>query len=167
MAAQRRLLRLLNPLYDRADSDEFGPLPARSPRVFLCHANEDKMTVRELHHRLLQNGIQAWLDEENLLPGKDWRLEISNAMRASDAVLVCISRLSVGKTGYVQREIREAIEIAELQPDGVIFLIPVRLEDCPVPSKLERLHRVDLFVQDGYNRLVAALRIRAGLTRFA
>ena len=159
--ARRRFLRLLDPEQDADNSDEFGPLPGRSPRVFLCHAAEDKPTVRELYSRLLKNGIKPWLDEENLLPGQDWRLEISNAIQACDAVLVCLSRTSVSKTGYVQKEIREAIEIAELHPEGVIFLIPARLDDCTVPGKLERLHRVDLFAPDGYGRLVSALRTRA------
>ncbi|MCP4658931.1 MAG: TIR domain-containing protein, partial [bacterium] len=45
-------------------------------RVFLCHATEDKPAVRALYQRLKNAGVSAWLDEEDLLPGQDWRLEI-------------------------------------------------------------------------------------------
>jgi len=136
----------------------------RPPRVFLCHAAEDKETVRQLYGRLLKHGVQPWLDEVNLLAGQDWRLEISNAIRTSDAVVVCLSRIVVSKTGYVHKEIREAIEIAERQPERAIFLIPARLDDCTIPSSLERLHRVDLFTPEGYGRLVRALRVRAEIS---
>jgi len=71
-------------------------------RVFLCHATGDKPAVRKLYQRLCAEGIDAWLDEEKLLPGQDWRLEIPKAVRESDAVIVCLSRGSITKAGYVQ-----------------------------------------------------------------
>lgn len=46
-------------------------------RVFLCHSSGDKPQVREIYKHLTAEGVEAWLDEENLLPGQDWELEIS------------------------------------------------------------------------------------------
>jgi hypothetical protein len=43
-------------------------------------------------------------------------------------------------------------------PEGNIFLIPVRLEDCSVPERLSRLHWVDLSAPGGQERLTKALR---------
>ena len=54
----------------------------RALRVFLCHASSDKPAVRELYQRLRTDGIDAWLDEEDLLPGQDWQYEIPKAVRA-------------------------------------------------------------------------------------
>ena len=82
-------------------------------------------------------------------------------MRSVGVVLVCLSRASTGKTGYVQREIKEALAIADEQPEGSIFLIPARLGECSVPDRLAALHRVDMFANRGYERLMRALRIRA------
>jgi hypothetical protein len=48
----------------------------RRPRIFLCHANEDKPRVRELCQQLKAVGYHPWLDEEDLLPGQDWWTEI-------------------------------------------------------------------------------------------
>jgi formylglycine-generating enzyme required for sulfatase activity len=97
-----------------------------------------------------------------LLPGQDWELELSAAVRASDAVIVCLSAASVEKAGYVQKELRLVLEAAEYQPEGRIFVVPVRLEECTLPLRLSRWQYADLFVEDGYQRLKAALTARAG-----
>jgi len=125
--------------------------------VFVCHASEDKPQVRELCRRLRADGIDAWLDEERLLPGQDWEMEISAAVEQSDAVLVCLSRSSVEKVGYLQKELRRVLDVAEYQPEGRIFVIPVRLEDCAVPARLNRWQYADLFVENGYELLRQSL----------
>ncbi len=133
----------------------------RSLRVFLCHASGDKPAVRELYQRLRADGIDAWLDEENLLPGQDWQLEIPKAVRESDAVIVCLSKGSINKAGYVQKEIKFALDVADQQPQGTIFLIPLKLEECDVPERLRRWQWVNLFSTNGYEHLLKALRSRA------
>jgi hypothetical protein len=126
-------------------------------RIFLCHASEDKEAVRALYRKLLQPGFAPWLDEEKLLPGQDWDAEITKAIRASHVVLVCLSQRSE-KRGYVQKEIVRALDVADEQPEGTIFLIPVRLEDCHVPERLRRWQWVNLFHDHGFERLQASLR---------
>jgi len=144
-----------------------SPLPAAStglPRqlkVFLCHASGDKPAVRDLYRRLRSDGIAPWLDEEDLLPGQDWPLEIPKAVRSSDAVIICLSSRAITKAGYVQREIKYALDVADEQPEGALCLIPLRLEECEAPERLRRWQWVDLFQRPGYERLLRALRARA------
>jgi formylglycine-generating enzyme required for sulfatase activity len=116
--------------------------------------------VRELVKRLRADGFDPWLDEERLLPGQEWQLEISTAVSASDVVIVCLSRTSVSKTGFVQKELRRVLDVADYQPEGSIFLIPVRLEECSVPVRLSHWHYADLFAERGYERLLEALNAR-------
>ena len=132
----------------------------RRLRVFICHASEDKQKARDLYRHLVKDNYDAWLDEEKLLPGQDWQLEIRKAVRNSDIFVVLLSSKSVSKTGYVQKEIVQALDFAEEQPEGTIFLIPVRLEDGLIPERLKHLHWVNLFSDDGYERLLRALRKR-------
>lgn len=106
--------------------------------VFMCHGSEDKSRVRALRETLLEHGFDAWLDEAEILPGQDWDAEIRRAVRGSDTVLVCLSKTSIGKSGYLQKEIRFALDVADEKPDGMIFLIPARLEPCEVPDRLQR-----------------------------
>jgi hypothetical protein len=138
-----------------------GARDVRRLRVFLCHAKEDKAAVRDLYKRLTRDGYQPWLDTENLLPGADWREAIADAVRASDVVLVCLSKNSIKKEGFVQREIADAIAIAKEKPEGTIFIVPARLEECSVPNRLEAWQWVDLFEPDGYERLSRSLDARS------
>ena len=130
-------------------------------RAFLCHSSGDKPRVRDLCSKLAASGVDPWLDENNLLPGQDWNSEITKAVRKSDVVIVCFSRSSVTKAGYVQKEMRLALDVADEQPEGTMFLIPVRLEECDVPERFRHLHYANLFEVDGYTKLLNALQLRA------
>lgn len=130
--------------------------------VFLCHTHGDKPAVRDLYHRLAEEpGIAPWLDEENLLPGQEWRREIPKVVRKAHIVLVCLSRKSINRAGYVQTEIRTALDAAPQLPPGSLYIVPARLEKCEVPDELAQYHWVDLFEEPGYERLMRTLRSRA------
>lgn len=98
----------------------------RKLKVFLCHSKDDKPKVYELYRRLVSDGFDVWLDEEKLMPGQDWDLEIRKTVRNTDVVIVCLSNSSVTKSGYVQKEIRFALDVADEKPEGTIFIVPVR-----------------------------------------
>ncbi len=134
---------------------------SRPLTVFLCHSSKDKAPVRDLYRRLLKEKVDAWLDEEKLSPGDEWEPEIIKAIRSSDVVIVCLSNSSVSKVGFVQKEIRHALNVAEEQPEGTAFLIPLRFEACTVPDRLTRWQRVDLYDDHGFQLLLRALRKRA------
>jgi tRNA A-37 threonylcarbamoyl transferase component Bud32 len=143
-------------------------VPPRPLRVFLCHASVDKDRVRELYQLLVAKHVDAWLDEEKLLPGQEWQLEIAAAVRSSDAIVVCLSEAAISREGFVQKEVRWALDVAEEKPDGTIFIIPVRLEDCTVPIRLRAWQWVDIFDDRGVVRLLEALQARAAhITRRA
>ncbi|MBI3165824.1 MAG: SUMF1/EgtB/PvdO family nonheme iron enzyme [Chloroflexi bacterium] len=131
----------------------------RPLRVFLCHASQDKPAVWRLHRYLTQHGVKPWLDQEDLLPGEDWEVEIPNAIYSSDVILVCLSKNSVNKEGMVQKEISFALDKA-LEKPGKIFIIPVKLEECDVPNRLSRYQWVDYFRPDGRKRLLMSLNKR-------
>jgi hypothetical protein len=133
----------------------------RPLQVFLCHATGDKPAIRKLYRRLQSDSIQPWLDEEDMIAGQDWAIEISKAIRSSDIVIVCLSRHSVNKVWFVQREIKYALDVAEEQPDGTVFVIPLRLEECDVPERLKRLQWINYFTDGGYEKLMRSLKARA------
>ena len=51
--------------------------------------------------------------------------------------------------------------MADEKPEGTIFIVPARLEECIVPNRLSDYHWVDLFEGIGYEKLMRALRSRA------
>lgn len=141
-------------------------MPNRRLNVFLCHAKEDKPTVRELYRQLTAEGwMDVWLDEENLFPGQEWDMEIEKAVEAADVVVVCLSSHSVDKEGYVQKELRFVLNIADEKPEGTIFVVPVRLDECQVPRRIRAWQYVDYFPKGrrkiAYQRLLESLKLRA------
>jgi ATP-dependent Clp protease ATP-binding subunit ClpC len=136
----------------------FEGLPRGSNlRVFMCHASDDKSAVRELYERLNRAPIEPWFDAENLLAGQEWRYEIEKAVRSTHIVLVCLSTHSVSKSGFVNKEIRIALDVADQQPEGTIFVIPLKLEECEVPDRLRQWQWVNLYEEKGFERLMRAL----------
>ncbi len=132
----------------------------RPLKVFLCHAHADRDSVRGLYARLTNDGVDAWLDKAKLLPGQDWELEIRKAVREADVVVVCLSK-QFNQAGFRQKEVRLALDTAMEKPEGEIFIIPARLEECDTLESLRKWHWVDLFEEDGYESLMRALQVRA------
>lgn len=133
----------------------------RPLKIFLCHATEDKPQVIELHNLLIKQGADPWLDSEKILPGQEWNFEINKALDESDVILLCLSKRSVSKEGYVQKEIRIALDRALEMPEGRIFLIPVKLEECALPQRISSYQWVDLFNANGMGKLIQSLNLRA------
>ena len=133
----------------------------RNLRLFLCHSSKDKKIVRDLYLKLRKDGFNPWLDEEDLLPGQNWKREISRAVKGSDAVLVCLSQQAITKDGYVHREISYALDVASEKSEDEIFLIPIRLEECEVPERLQRWHWANLYDEKGYEKLILSLKALA------
>lgn len=130
-------------------------------RVFLCHSSTDEEVVLALYNRLFQDGFQPWAYEKDLLPGQVWREEVTEVVRASDVVVVCLSPDFVGKAGFGHTEIKVALDVADEQPQGTIFIIPLKLAECDIPERLSRWYCESLLAEDGYERLKEALRYRA------
>lgn len=141
------------------------PTSSRPLKVFLCHSSQDKPIVRDLCKKLKAEGwIDPWLDEEKLLAGQKWDSAIQKAVKDTDVVIVFLSSNSVTKEGYVQKELHSALNSAEEKPDGTIFIIPLRLDNCDVPFRLNTWQYVDYFPHQhhasAYKSLLRSLKIR-------
>jgi formylglycine-generating enzyme required for sulfatase activity len=134
----------------------------RKLNVFLSYASQDGAKVRELYDLLCaESWISVWFDKEALLPGMNWDLEIYKGLRNADLILACLSKESVAKEGYVQKEFKSALSYAEEKPDGVIFVIPVRLDNCQLPVRFQQWQWLDLFNKGAHEKLLKSLKIRA------
>ena len=131
----------------------------------MAHAKEDKAKVFQLYDRLKQQGYHPWLDKKDLLGGQLWDDEIKKAISSSDVFLACLSKRSVEKQGYVQKEFRMALQKCGDLPEGKIYLIPLRLDDCEIPNLHQREYGlnirdyqwIDYFEDDGFGRLVKSI----------
>jgi len=133
----------------------------RPLKAFLCHSKRDKKAIRRLYTKLVRDNVKVWFDEKELLPGESWALLIQSNVQDSDVVLICLSHAAINNKGYIHKEIQLALDIAQLQPEGSIFIVPVRLEECEIPQRLQKYQWSNLFQRGGYARLLSSLKERA------
>ncbi len=144
------------------------PGKLRGTRVFICYAKEDRETAIKVYHDLSKKGINCWVDSEDLLPGQYWDIEIPKAIKSCDYFLLLLSKKSVSKRGYVQKEVKIALDVLEEFPSSKPYLIPVRIEQCePDDEKLRTLHWVDLFLsyEKGLSEILRVLTQKKKMLR--
>ncbi|MEM7125624.1 MAG: SUMF1/EgtB/PvdO family nonheme iron enzyme [Chloroflexota bacterium] len=145
---------------DEEDAEEWLH-KARPVRGFLCHASQDKPRVLQLYEYLQRDGVDPWLDVKNLRGGQNWQIEIPKAVARSDVILVCFSSRALKSDGFIQEEMRFALEEAEKRPSEAITIIPVRFENVDIPVRFARWHWINLFDSDGYEGLLSSFELRA------
>lgn len=115
-------------------------------KVFISYVREDWWRAEDLYDKLKRAGIDVWMDKYDIAPGQNWKMAITHAIHESKFFLALLSQKSVNKHGYVQREIREAIDLMEEMPPSAIFIIPIRLDPCePSHDFLRTLNWLDFF----------------------
>ncbi|MCP4286412.1 MAG: TIR domain-containing protein, partial [Gammaproteobacteria bacterium] len=130
------------------------------PLVFICYAREDYAIAERLYHDLERAGAAPWLDQKKLVPGQNWKVEIRRAIEHSTYVLVVLSTNSVSKRGYVQKELKKALDLLDEFPSSTIYLIPARIEECePIDERLQDIHWVNLFsdYKEGLRQILGVL----------
>ena len=138
-------------------------------QIFLAHANEDKPEVEKIYKHLENKGYKPWMDKKDILPGQNWREETPKAIKQSQIFIACFSQISVSKQGYMQQELRFALNHYAQMPPGKIFLIPLKLDDCEIPPlqlpelgiNLQDLHWLDYWEPDALEKLVRSIESAA------
>jgi hypothetical protein len=131
-------------------------------KVFISYAGEDRSIAQRLYNDLKGKGVSPWLDTEDLLLGQNRKTEISRAIKESSYFISLLSANSVTKRGYVQKELKIALDILDEFPVSEIFIIPARLDNCePIDEKLQAIHWVDLFpsYETGLDKILRVLSL--------
>jgi len=134
-----------------------------SAQIFLSYSPRDVEKVASLYESLISEGHAPWMDARNILPGENRRLAIERAMHKADFFIACLSANSVDERGLLQSQFKDALTNLRDKLESDIYLIPVRFEECEVPSYFQDLQGADLFTQEGPSQLLVA--IKEGLER--
>lgn len=129
--------------------------------VFISYARENAEDAYKITSLLKAYGINAWFDQEELLAGQQWEIEIRKAIKKSDYVIFLLSNSSLNKRGFVQKEIKQALNILDEFPEHRVFVIPARLELCEVfNEKLQSMQWIDMFpsFELGVQKIIDALK---------
>lgn len=129
------------------------------PKVFISYVREDGEKALRLYDYLKSVGCEPWIDSKNLVAGENWKNTINENVGKSDFFMACLSSNSISKVGFFQAELYEAYEILKQFPEGKIYFIPVRFDDCDIPFEIRKYHWVNLFESDGMENLFNSLKI--------
>jgi hypothetical protein len=102
--------------------DDFGSdklsVVSTAPMFFLSHSMLDAAEVEKVHTAIAALGVHVYLAEHDPQPGTSLAAKVTTAIRASDAVVVLLTK-SAAESPWVQQEIGVAHEAGKL-------IVPIR-----------------------------------------
>jgi signal transduction histidine kinase len=121
--------------------------------AFISYVREDEKEVLRVCDILRQNGIEYWIDKEQLNPGDLWEMAVESAIRDGGLFLAFFSENSTQKDkSFMRQEIILAIDIAKQLPLGTKWIIPIKVSECSIPRyslgsnlSLDRIHYIETF----------------------
>jgi hypothetical protein len=131
-------------------------------KVFISYAKENQAKAEEYYDFFTSEGVSPWMDKKKLLPGQNWEVEISRAFKNADLIVLLLSKISVNKRGFVQREANDAIEGLRYKQPGDIYVMPLLLEPCDVPDNIaNRLQYIDMNTSGAWAKVQESLKTAA------
>ncbi len=137
--------------------EEGGANRSTNPQfdVFLSHNSKDKPAVRQLAQAIKDRGLNVWLDEWELVPGRPWQEALEEIIRTARSAAVL-----VGADGLGPWEIPEMRACLSEFVDRDMPVIPVLMPGTPtkpiLPLFLKQFTWVDLrsgLTKDGLDQL--------------
>jgi CheY-like chemotaxis protein len=151
-ARVKALIRRAKSNYHKDDIDLL-----QSPLIFLSYARSDIQQVENLYNLLSDKGYQPWMDLHNIRGGEDWLHAIYSAIDECQFFIAILSNNSVNRRGVIMKELKKALDKWNGMLPSDIFMIPIRIDDCPLPTLLEHLQVIEWNEGEGFNKLVEAI----------
>jgi hypothetical protein len=115
--------------------------------VFLCHNSEDKLAVREIARKLVEEGIKPWLDEGEIRPGTSWQTALEQQIESIKSAAIFVGDTGVGP--WQQPEIQTFLNQFVKRECAVIPVVLDSVKTTPkLPLLLENLEWVDFRMTD-------------------
>ncbi len=103
---------------------------------FISYAREDFSTAKRLYQDLKSADVNAWLDQEDLLPGQDRRRVIEDTIRRSAYVIILMSKHSAGHD-------LQSFQAPTGLPEGIFEKISFKAESDYPTDFSGRLDQID------------------------
>ena len=121
--------------------------------VFISYVKENKKKVNKLYQDLTSQGIQVWLDRNDIDPGVRWKQAIRRAIQQGAFFIACFStEYNIRSATYMNEELTVAIEELRRRSSDKAWFIPLKLNECEIPDRdigggetLQDLHYTALY----------------------
>ncbi|MFO1145594.1 MAG: P-loop NTPase fold protein [Rhodospirillales bacterium] len=135
----------------RLSEDEFD--------IYISYQKEDQLYVSEIASFLSNLGIRFFIDQEQLIPGDDWRKKIESALLKSRIFAVCIGK-HWPKIGWQHNEVDIILNLnIKYHNFRIIPILLPGADPDEIPDVLRTLHWLDM--RDGISKDTLMLLERA------
>jgi len=130
----------------------------RQRRIFIIYANRDREKATEVVKKLREMGYNPWFDVDEIAPGQKWTHTIMKGIAESAVALLLVSKNIRAEDGFVSKELDAAMSTMTSRDESFSPVIPILLDESPVPMQLRDVHWVDLRNKEGYEQLEKGLK---------
>jgi hypothetical protein len=129
-----------------------------SKQIFFIFSSKDSVRVEKIYSLLKEHGYNPWIGSKDLLPGQIWKKTIEKVLVESEVVLVFLTTASINKKGYIQEELKLALDMLPERTEGLSPVIPIRLERVDITNnRLKEIQHLDLFDEEQNDLLLNTL----------
>jgi hypothetical protein len=119
------------------------PVYKRKFYAFISHAHADKEIVDQIFSWLNRvANIPVWYDAHNLTSGIQIATYLGEVIKQCRAMIIILSKASV-ESGWVKEEFEVAMG-QRASTKGAFTIIPIKIEECKIPSFLETTKWMDI-----------------------
>lgn len=130
-----------------------------SANIFISYARTDVAMVQQVYKSLLNKNHRPWMDVYSLKGGENWLRAIYKAIDECEIFLAILSNNSISRRGVIQKELKKALDKWDgMLPDD-IYIVPLRIDDCPIPDLLKDLQVINWDNGKGRKKLLEAISI--------
>lgn len=126
--------------------------------LFLSHSSKDKITVRNIAKRLLEDGLKVWFDEWMIRPGDNIPAKIEEGLERSRVLVFCMSENAFGSDWSM---LESGIYRFRDPLNRERRFIPLRLDLYPIKGSLSQFSYIDWCHDDdniAYTKLFEACK---------
>lgn len=103
--------------------------------IFISYVHENQKKAEALSQALKNQGIEVWLDRDNIFPGMKWRDAIRQAIQEGAYFIACFSTEYENRNkSYMNEELMLAIDELRQYSFSKPWFIPVLFSECNVPA---------------------------------
>ena len=117
------------------------------PRVFMIYARADLRVAKEIADQLRTNGMEPWLDVEQIQAGQLWKDVVANALDESAIAIILLSKNFVARK-WAMEELNHAMANLHSPDKYTTPIIPVKIDSTEVPATLAHIQYVDMEAGD-------------------
>jgi hypothetical protein len=130
-------------------------------KIFLSYPRENIDIAEEIYNFLTECDIGVWFDKKALILGQDWDRERLSAQKESDQMILIYSIYTKEKSGVIQREIKDALDIIRDKPPQSQYLLPVKVGNISVPNEILRFQYIEYGDLNWKSYLISAIKTYA------